>query len=109
MTKWNFNFGLVPLYQDVLDELKSQLFQHLELRQDPRITGKQDLWQFSPAFILWSGEKGSGVNYNPNAQGQNIPTYRMKRMLIEYYHKNEYDPAFVSKVMERLEQNVDSF
>jgi len=29
--------------------------------------------------------------------------------LIEYYHKNEYDPAFVSKVMERLEQNVDSF
>jgi hypothetical protein len=52
---------------------------------------------------------GSGVNYAPNAQGQNIPTARMKRMLIEYYHKNEYDPAFVSQVMERLEQNLDSF
>ena len=103
------NLAEDPLYQDVLDELKSQLFQYLELRQDPRITGKQDLWQFSPAFILWSGEKGSGVNYAPNAQGQNIPPARMKRMLIEYYRKNEYDPAFVSQVMDRLEQNVDSF
>ena len=93
-------------HQTVMQSLKKELFDYLELRQDPRVTGESDIWEYSPAFILWNGEKGSGVNYSPIAQGQDIPEKRLKKMLIEYYQKNGFEQEFVDKVLKRLEANL---
>jgi uncharacterized sulfatase len=94
-------------HQIIMESLKKELFEYLESRDDPRVLGNSDIWEYSPAFILWNGEKGSGVNYSPFAQGQNIPKERMKKMLIEYYHKNDFEQDFIDKVLKRLDNNLD--
>jgi len=94
-------------HQIIMQSLKKELFEYLESRDDPRVLGNSDIWEYSPAFILWNGEKGSGVNYSPFTQGQNIPKERMKKMLIEYYHKNDFEQDFIDKVLKRLENNLD--
>ena len=94
-------------HQIILEDLKSELIKYLKIRQDPRIIGTHDLWHYSPHFILWNGDKGSGVNYSPFAQGQNIPTPRMKKMLIDFYQKNDFEAQYIERVMQRLEQNLE--
>jgi uncharacterized sulfatase len=96
------NLAADPDYEDELNKLKNDLFEYLKERKDPRMSGQEMIWEYSPIWGLYSGE----LKYSPETQGQDMPDSRIIDIMIENYQKEGYEKEYVDKVLERLENNL---
>ena len=96
------NLATDPEYEDVLNKLKKDLFEYLKERRDPRMAGKEDIWEYSPIWSIYNGD----LYYSPETQGQGVPASRLIEIMIRKYQESGYEKEYVDKVLERLEINL---
>ncbi len=97
------NLAADPNYKDELNKLKNDLFEYLKKRKDPRMSGGEMIWEYSPIWGLYN----QNLNYSPETQGQDMPASRIKEIMIENYRKRGYVQEYIDKVLERLNNNLE--
>ena len=99
------NLSLTTTHDTKFNQMKQELFDYLRERLDPRVMGNPSFWDFTPEFILHQG--ASDFIYSSRGQGGNIPKKRLLKMLDTYYKENGYDQKYKTKVLDRLEKNMN--
>ncbi len=99
------NLSLDPIHSAKFNEMKQELFNYLKERRDPRVLGNHALWDLTPDFILHQG--ATDFIYSARGQGGNIPKKRLIKMLSIYYEELGYDQNYITKVLDRLEKNMN--